>query len=83
MLETATTSQSLAPSEAAREAVASLRREFIFEALDGAVWQAQGAMRLLKHGNDMAAAQAMARMFDFARKAAAEMKALQARGDGA
>ena len=61
------------------EAMAPLRREFIIEALDGAVYQAEGAIRFLNRGEDACAAKAMARMFDFARTAAGEMKTL--RGD--
>ena len=57
--------------------IAALRREFVAEALDGAVFQAQGAIRFLERGDDRCAELAMGRMFDFARSAAGEMRRLR------
>ena len=65
-------------SPAIGEAVAPLRRQFIAEALDGMIFQAQGLLHFLARGDDACAERALARVFGFAREAAGEMKALRA-----
>ncbi len=67
-----------APSAEAAATVTWLRRAFIAEALDGLIYQAEGAIRFLERGDDACAERAMARLFDLAREAAGEMKALRA-----
>ena len=56
--------------------IAALRREFVAEALDGMIFQAQGTIRFLERGDDRCAGEAMKRLFEFARHAAGEMRVL-------
>ena len=63
---------------AVAEAMAPLRRQFIAEALDGMIFQAQGVLHFLHRADDACAERALAYVFDFAREAAGEMKALRA-----
>lgn len=53
--------------------IKDLRRELIWEALDGAVIQTEGAQRFLVRGEDKCAADAMRRAYKFFRQAAATM----------
>jgi hypothetical protein len=53
-------------------------REFVWEALDGLITQADGAQRFLERGDDAFAEAAMRRAADFFRQAAGTMNELLA-----
>ena len=59
------------------EVIAPLRRDYVVEALDGMLFQGEAAIRFLSRNEDREAEEAMARLFNFARLAAAEMKSLR------
>ena len=64
------------PSPQALATVAAWRRELIIEALDGAQWQAEGAIRMLSRGEDRFAADAIRRMHRLLKMGAEEMALL-------